>query len=247
MFYFGGSTEKLRLKPTAKPVQGFRMLPGLLKSANGINFDRSSSPPPTNPLLNVGAPGEWDELFVAWPRVLPPSPHRSAWLMTYSSIENGIENQTPPFSSIGVATSTDGHHWTKAGKVLTRGAPGSWDEGGVGRRHVLVVDENQYVMFYEGVNFKGVHGIGIAISSDGIHWTKDEAATVAGGDPGGPVFSARVGEEAWDNGTVAAPHVVAMDDGSFRLYYVGGDDAKTGSAMGLAVSEGHNFRSWIRF
>ena len=236
MFYFGGSAEKMELRPGAKPVQGFRMLPGLVKSDDGVVFDRAPLRG-INPLLNVGAPGEWDEIFVAWPRVLPPSRNRHGsqglWRMTYSS----IEKQTPPFSSIGFATSSDGHHWTKAGKVLTRGAPGSWDEGGVGRRHVLWI-ENEYVMFYEGVDRRGVHGIGLAVSSDGAHWEKH---------PGGPIFTARVGEEAWDNGTVAAPHVVEMDDGSFRLYYVGSNDSKSESAMGMAVSDGPNFRSWIRF
>lgn len=244
MFYFGGSTEKMALKPGGKSVQGFRMRPGLVQSSDGLAFQRrrySSTGVISKPLLDVGGPGEWDELLVAWPRVLPPSIHRSHWLMTYSS----IENQTPAFSSIGLAISADGHQWTKAGKVLTRGPAGSWDEGGVGRRHVLVMEDpgkqnvQQYVMFYEGVNLQGVHGIGLAVSSDGIHWQKETDAAA--------IFSARVGEDAWDNGTVAAPHVVAMDDGSFRLYYVGSDQAKKASAMGLAVSQGRNFRSWIRF
>ena len=231
MFYFGGSAEKIELRPGAKPVQGFRMRPGLVKSDDGVVFDRAPLKG-INPVLDVGAPGEWDEMFVAWPRVLPPGMN-SSWLMTYSS----IEKQTPPFSSIGLATSSDGHHWTKAGKVLTRGAPGSWDEGGVGRRHVVLI-ENEYVMFYEGVDGKGVHGIGLATSSDGTQWKKDAD---------GPIFTARVGEDAWDNGTVAAPHVVQMLDGSFRMYYVGSNDSKSESAIGMAVSEGRNFRSWIRF
>lgn len=232
MFYFGGSAEKMELRPGARAVQGFRMLPGLVKSEDGVVFDRGPFRG-INPLLDVGGLGEWDEVFVAWPRVLPPSETNSAWVLTYSS----IEKQTPPFSSIGLATSRDGHRWTKAGKVLARGAPGSWDEGGVGRRHVVVI-ENEFVMFYEGVDGKGVHGIGVATSSDGARWEKDA---------GGAVFTARVGEAAWDNGTVAAPHVVHMDDGSFRLYYVGSNDSKSASAIGMAVSQGRNFRSWVRF
>lgn len=102
----------------------------------------------------------------------------------------------------------------------------------------MLLIENEYVMFYEGVDEKGVHGIGLAMSSDGTHWEKDT---------GGPIFTARVGEDAWDNGTVAAPHIVQIDDGSFRMYYVGSNDSKSESAMGMAVSEGRNFRSWIRF
>lgn len=131
MYYFGGSTEEMELKAGSKPLQGFRMRPGLVKSSDGISFRRSF----TNPLLNVGDSGDWDELFVAWPRVLPPS-IRHDWVMTYSA----IERQIPPFSSIGAAVSNDGLEWKKIGKVLTRGSPGSWDDAGVGRRHVLVIE-----------------------------------------------------------------------------------------------------------
>lgn len=135
MYYFGGSTEEMELKPGGKPLQGFRMRPGLVKSNDGMSWNRDSNII-TNPLLNVGDSGDWDELFVAWPRVLPPSLIRHDWLMTYSA----IERQTPPFSSIGAAVSNDGLQWQKIGKVLTRGSPGSWDDAGVGRRHVLVID-----------------------------------------------------------------------------------------------------------
>lgn len=236
MFYFGGSLEKIEVGPGGKAMQGLRMLPGLIKSTTGFEFDRSKNSS-HKPLLNVGKRNEWDEVFIAWPRVVPPVLHvkNKRWLMTYSS----IEKQVPPFSSIGAATSNDGIEWVKTGKVLTKGLPGSWDEGGVSRRHVLVIEE-QYVMFYEGVSSKGVHGIGLASSADGITWEKDEAIH-------GPIFSARIGEDSWDNGTVAAPHVVQLSDGSFRLYYVGANSSKQESAIGLAVSKGRDYRSWSRF
>lgn len=225
-------------------LQGFRMLPGVIKSENGLEFDRQSSP--GRPLLDVGKQNEFDEVFIAWPRVVPPSneprPHFSnvhnQWLMTYSS----IQKTSPQVSSIGAAISSNGAQWIKVGAVLTRGDPGSWDEAGVGRRHVIFID-GHYVMFYEGVDKEGVHGIGLAFSRNGIHWEKD---SVNGSCPGGPVFSARIGEDAWDNGTVAAPHVVRLDDGRFRLYYVGSNSSKQESAIGVAESNGIDFRSWIR-
>lgn len=59
------------------------------------------------------------------------------------------------------------------------------------------------------------------------------------------IFSVWVGEEVWDNGIVVVFYVVVMDDGSFWFYYVGFDDFKMGSGMGMVVSEGCNFRLWI--
>lgn len=49
---------------------------------------------------------------------------------------------------------------------------GLWDEGGVGCRYVFLID-NEYFMFYEGVNNKGIYGIGFVILLDGIYWERD--------------------------------------------------------------------------
>lgn len=233
MYYLGGSLEETDVAQ-GRVMKGMKMRTGLVKSKRGLEFLREGS----TAVLDVGSQGEWDSMFVAWARVLPPSSQQQNWLMTYSSME-----RTPsPRSAIGLATSCDGRSWHKLGKVLEAGKPGCWDDGGVSRRHVLK-SGNQYLMFYEGVNRTGVHGIGLAISGDGVHWEKDVAQ---GGEPGGPVFTARLGEDAWDNAVVAAPHVVCLDDGSFRLYYVGNDSTKKSNAIGMAVSHGSDFKSWKR-
>jgi hypothetical protein len=46
-------------------------------------------------------------------------------------------------------------------------------------------------------------------------------------------------------------HVLAMEDGSFRMYYLGvgkikGDNTSQ-QGLELAVSDGENYRSWRRF
>jgi hypothetical protein len=60
--------------------------------------------------------------------------------MTYHTRETegptGFGCYTP-----GIATSTDGENWVKGGKVLSLGAPGSWDEGGASVRHVLKIGD----------------------------------------------------------------------------------------------------------
>lgn len=166
--------------------------------------------------------------------------------MTYHTRESGGPKGVG-FYSAGVATSDDGKHWQKQGKVLSMGAPGSWDEGGVSVRHVLRVD-GHYVMFYEGTNFNFEYSIGLAVSEDGLVWEKD---TRAGPEPGGPILKARIGENYWDNMIVGTPYAVAMTDGSFRMYYLGvgkldGDEASK-QGVGLAISDGANYRSWKRW
>jgi hypothetical protein len=50
---------------------------------------------------------------------------------------------------------------------------------------------------------------------------------------------------------VGTPYVLAMEDGSFRMYYLGvgkieGDNTSQ-QGLELAVSDGENYRSWRRF
>eukprot|EP01018_Ginkgo_biloba_P011632 Gb_19680 [translate_table: standard] len=242
MFYFGGSLEETTFGPQGRPMRGIIMRIGIAKSSDGISFLRNEVP-----VLDVGDEGDWDELLVAWARALPPSlqggngklSKEGKWLMTYSSIKKTLSSS---YFSIGAAISNNGEMWEKRGKVLERGPHGSWDEGGVGRHHVLHID-GQYVMFYEGVNRQGVHAIGLALSDDGIVWQKD---TQAGYQPGGPIFTASESKEAWDGGGISCPNVLRIQDEHFRLYYVGANSSKTSSSMGLAISDGLNFRSWKR-
>lgn len=241
MYYFGGGLEEMSLS-TSQKVTGMRLRTGLAKSCrNGIDgFDEYRE---SKPILDVGDPGDWDERMVAWARVLPPSPMHpfTHWLMTYASM--CMHTASVPSFCIGAAISQDGHKWTKMGKVLEQGGPGSWDEAGVSRRHVVSFN-GECLMFYEGANRKGVHAIGLAISKDGVTWVKDKQGLA--GEPGGPIFSARVGcPDAWDSGSVACPHVVMVGE-SLWLYYVGYDTTKKVSAFGVAYTDGKNVRDFRR-
>ncbi|KAG0560214.1 hypothetical protein KC19_10G162800 [Ceratodon purpureus] len=243
MFYFGGGYDESPL-PTnpEKLFRGLRLRPGVATSKDGLAFEDREGP-----ILELGEEGAWDRVGVSWPRVLrPEGDGNGKWLLTYHTRETGGRNNFGFFSA-GVATSTDGKHWQKVSKILSTGEPGTWDEGGVSVRHVLRVN-GKYVMFYEGSDYKFQFAIGLATSDDGLVWEKD---TGVGPEPGGPILKARVGENVWDNVIVGTPYVLAMDDGSFRMYYLGvgkleGDEASK-QGIGLAVSDGPNYRSWKRF
>ena len=58
MYYFGGGLDGL-------PNEGLRMRIGLATSEDGLSWRKAEAP--------ILEPTEgFDELFVAWPRVLPP-------------------------------------------------------------------------------------------------------------------------------------------------------------------------------
>lgn len=235
MWYLGGDRQIIEVgKFKAKGIQ---MLPGCAVSRDGINWVRLEGPH-RGAFLSLGQPGEFDALFCAWPQVLRDG---SSWKMYYHTL-----NPERLFL-VGLAVSQDGFQWEKVGQILGPGEPGSFDERGIGTRHVLKID-GQYLMFYEGVNQSGYHSIGLAISADGINWEKQP-----GSEAGGSIFShAPKSSGRWDAQAIGTPCVVSMADGSFRMYYIGAnegghDELSSQHQIGLAVSDGSNFRKWHRW
>ncbi len=235
MWYFGGDQKVINTGNFA--AKGISMLPGCAISYDGINWIRLEGPY-RGAFLDCGQPGEFDALFCGWPQVLHEN---GTWKMYYHTL-----NPTLGFL-VGLAVSTDGLHWEKMGQILGPGEANSFDERGVGTRHVLKKD-NQYIMFYEGVNTSSYHSIGVAISDDGIKWNKQP-----GNEIGGAIFShAPKGSDRWDARAVGTPCVVPMNDGSFRMYYIGAnegghDELSSQHKIGLAVSNGANFMEWHRW
>lgn len=249
IYYFGGGLDEVPLPGLGdRSYKGARLQIGMAFSDDGIAFkDRRG------PIVGVGAPGSWDENYVAWPRVLQPSrtpegkkPHDGKWLMSYHTREVGGPKGIG-FCSVGIAVSDDGKSWEKIGKVISHGDLGAWDEGGVSVRHIIR-HKGQYLMFYEGSSFQFNFSIGLATSEDGLHWKKD---TECGPEPGGPLLKPRRGEHFWDNFVVGTPYVIAMPDGTFRMYYIGvgktEGETTLMQGLGVALSHGSDFRTWKRF
>uniref|UniRef100_A0A7I4AGY0 Glycosyl hydrolase family 32 N-terminal domain-containing protein n=1 Tax=Physcomitrium patens TaxID=3218 RepID=A0A7I4AGY0_PHYPA len=171
------------------------------------------------PILELGEKGAWDENGVSWPRVLPPE-------------ENGDEKDK------GKSNWLMTYHTRQSGGpnnfgFFSAGVATSAD-GKRWHKHSKILSAGDPGAWDEG--------------DDGLVWEKDFQV---GPEPGGPILKARVGENVWDNVIVGTPYVVALSDGSFRLYYLGvgkmvGDEASK-QGIGLAVSDGPNYRSWRRF
>ncbi|KAF9592831.1 hypothetical protein IFM89_017796 [Coptis chinensis] len=211
-----------------------RSLPGLAISQDGRHWARIEGEHHSGALFDVGEEKEWDSLFIAGPQVVF---HSSGDLrMYYYSFDDKCG-----LFAVGLARSRDGIKWVKLGKIIGGGSLGSFDEFGVMNAHVMRNQKDgDYVMAYEGVAADGGRSIGLAVSRDGLKdWRKY-------GD--GAVLKPSVEEDGWDNSCVGSPCLVQMDgkDDECRLYYRGiGKEGKSG--IGLAVSEGNEFRSFRRW
>ncbi|MBC7260837.1 MAG: hypothetical protein H5T63_02390, partial [Chloroflexi bacterium] len=113
-------------------------------------------------LAPSGTPGAYDEVRVAGPAVIKDGDTYKMWF--------GARNANAVWT-IGYAVSSDGVSWTKVGKVLDVGAPGSWDSQMV-REPWVIKDGDTYKMWYSGTAAWPVFKIGYAESSDGTTWTK---------------------------------------------------------------------------
>ena len=102
------------------------------------------------------------------------------WFMFYTVAEHATED------AIALAVSMDGLKWQKRGVALTPGPKGTWDSRLVGRPSVLH-ENGQFRIWYDGqptkedrptVQLQGARGVGLATSSDGLHWTRHSARPV---------------------------------------------------------------------
>lgn len=162
---------------------------GLATSPDGIVWSRHAS----NPLLAPSA-GAWDSVAVMSPTVLRED---GVYKMWYGG-DNGVQ------SAIGYATSDDGVVWAKHGEPVLVSTPGTWDQGAM-TAPCVITDSAGYKMYYMG-NDGSVWRIGMAVSDDGIVWTKHPGALLA------------PRPEAWDHNEVGHPAVVLLDDG-YHMWY----------------------------
>jgi predicted GH43/DUF377 family glycosyl hydrolase len=130
---------------------------------------------------------------------------------------------------IGLARSGNGIDWKKLpGPVFSAGPAGSWDAGGV--KHPSVVhDGERFVMAYCGwpEGRSQIHSrIGIAISSDGLKWSRLSDQPVLG--------FGRKGQ--WDESGLLAPRLW-VDNGRYYLNYSGKDAETALSSLGHASAD----------
>lgn len=137
---------------------------GYATSPDGIHWTRYSE----NPVLTTGSLGSWDDRRVWRPSVISTG---SGYVMYYRGAAVGEGSQ----AKAGVATSSDGVHWTKTAVLSMPAGSSGWDAysrqvdalniGGVMKAG------DMYIMSYASIKARNSPAqIGLASSTDGINW-----------------------------------------------------------------------------
>ena len=172
----------------------------LARSADGVHWTKSAEP-----VLRPGPRGSFDERSVADPCVIRAG---AQFYLFYTGMDRARRQQ------LGLARSSDGEHWEKlrSAPILSPGGPSAFDENGLGEPAVWT-SGGSWWMLYTGRDRAEHRRIGLAKSSDGVHWERDLN------------FPAIAGSEPWDSQVVCDPSVEVTPAG-IRVWFGGGDRAE---------------------
>lgn len=127
---------------------------GLAVSADGVTWSKEGK------ILSPD-PGTWEGNAIA---ANGSAISDDSGILYYYQAGNPVE--------IGLARSRNGHQWQRNGPpVLSVGPFDSWDERGVADPYVIRAGESFY-MFYLGQDRARRQRLGVAMSHDGVSWTK---------------------------------------------------------------------------
>lgn len=171
-------------------------------------------------------------LFASWPRIIRPKDDKKPWQMLYHAF-NGSK-----WRVFGATSVDQGNTWTRKGLQLEGDEnPESFDSRGIGTRAVSTW-RGGMLMIFEGVNQEMEHRLGAAFCKDENGEGKWEKMDLDGfTQPGGPIAGPAEGPMgSWTTTVVGTPYLIAMPDGSLRLYHCG-KDGDHGHSIGLLVSE----------
>jgi len=192
----------------------------LARSRDGKNWSRHGEP-----VLPFGPPGSFDESDVADPYVIRSG---DRFYLFYLGQDRARRQR------LGIARSLDGVTWEKlrSNPILELGAAGSFDEAGLGEPAVWS-SGGQWWMLYTGRDRSERRRIGLAHSTDDVHWDRVPNFVISGTNP-------------WDSQVICDPSVEQMPDGSIRVWFGGGDVARPDQGLhgqiGVGVLRGNRRR-----
>lgn len=171
-------------------------------------------------VLGPGPTGSFDERGVSDPYVIRVG---GEFFLFYTGLDRARRQR------LGVARSRDGVAWEKlrSNPILEMGAPGAFDEMGLGEPAVWS-SGGSYWMLYTGRARGEQRRIGLARSSDGVHWERDAD------------FTPIAGSEPWDREVVCDPTVELLPAG-IRVWFGGGDVARPDENLHGQIGAG-----WLR-
>jgi len=172
------------------------------------------------PVLSRGSAGEWDSSDALNPSVV----RRDGQFWNFYSGFDGKVWRT------GAASSPDGATWTKRGVVLS--PEGGWEGSYIAANGSALWRNGEFLIWYEAGDKDGEKRIGLARSSDGLHFRKEPKPVL----DVGPYRS-------WDERAVADPYVVEAG-GWLYLYYLGQDRAVAPPRQRIGVARSRDGISW---
>jgi predicted GH43/DUF377 family glycosyl hydrolase len=195
-------------------------------SPDGVNWTKHGM------VLDTGAPGSWDDGMVGFPFVFRDTD--GTLKMLYAGRSTSLQ-----IYQIGLATSTDGINWTRysGNPILQPGSSGAWDEKQV-LDPSLVIDldappEERYKMWYNGYDRNDRIAIGLAISADGLNWTKYS---------GNPVITPGA-SGTWDDTPYLYTAFVLKEGSEYKMWYAAIKIWQVGR-IGLATST--DGKAWVK-
>jgi hypothetical protein len=224
---------------------------GLATSTDGVTFTKVPGPRGDGVLLDLGDAGknEFDSFMIYRPFVLKDGAKFRMWYNGAASPFNCPNGTLATDRRIGYAESDDGLTWTKkndgagpGGSALPLGAAGTFDAQQVGYVWVLK-DGAEYKLYYSANDIQNFWRVGLAVSSDGLHWTKVPGRTVTGAvlDLGGT--------GTFDAACAYQPSVVKERDDLYRMWYRGCDQAGPfgGPSRGtIGYAESNDGINWVK-
>lgn len=176
---------------------------GLAISEDGFLFDERTDAP----VLCSGTEGTWDCNGVADPYVIEFGGKLYMYYLGMDEVN---------VQRLGVAVSVDGYIWTKYANnpIMDVGVMGAFDENGLGEPSVVYYSPYFY-MLYTGRNNQEQRNIGVAVSRDGVHWKKLCYQGVI-----------ELSSNTWDNQVICDTTLWPNDDGTFSVWYGGGNEAE---------------------
>ena len=186
----------------------------------------------TGPLAKLWTGEAWFE--VQPDRVAPTVPHMHCLAMFWDDVPGDPHYKAYYITGAGgdfwtgLARSYDGVNFENVSVVLTTGPEGSWDDW-IASFSSVWKEGDVYYMVYEGANLDPqhrVHQIGLATSTDGIHFTKR-----------GPIFAPSGVPGTFDSHHAGTPSLY-KEAGTWYLFYHGHDavDVQIGLATAPVVN-----------
>lgn len=165
---------------------------------------------------------DWEIHEVGYPTLV----HKDGWYHMWYTGRVLPTEITAAGCCIGYAVSKDGIHWEKHPEPVLRPKE-AWENMAVMCPHVLWEEDlGCYRMWYSGGRVTDPDAIGLAVSTDGIHWERCVS---------NPVFTPQK-EKYWENAKVFSCYVCPKEDDFYTMFYVGEDGDGTMS-IGVARSK----------